>query len=302
MTTTGAASKVAVILATDEAYFGLAKDLVGSLIANALPAAPFEIACLDIGLSEGSRTWMRSRGVRLHQPDADRLSTPLRQIVSARPYMMAQLYRPYMPEMAPEADVIIHIDCDAWVQNGEFITACVDAVNAAPDNIVLAPSTSHYTASFYNDIEKILQMQYNWTFGCYEKSTADRLAQMSFFSSGVFAARPGAPVWARWAEEINRMVPLVAVVNPPVLHLAEQTALNGVVRLDHSVTVLDPIFNFHCNAGGVKRDPATGKVVTALVHPHREISVVHLADWRRRKDEYVEAKVVFNPAEPPVTF
>jgi hypothetical protein len=216
--------------------------------------------------------------------------------------MMAQLYRPYLPEMAPDADVLIHIDCDAWVQNGDFIKACVDAVAFAPDNMVLAPSTNHYTASYHNDLDKILDMQRNWTFGCYEKSMADQLSKMSFFSSGVFAARPGAPVWARWASEISRMVPLVAVVNPPVLHLAEQTALNGVVRMDHSVTVLDPIYNFHCNGGGVMRDEATGKVVASLVHPHREISVVHLADWRRRKDEYVEAKVVFNPAEPPVTF
>lgn len=293
--------KIVVVFATDEAYFGLSRDLVSSLVQNVLPQRALSLVCLDIGLSSESKFWLAQQGVSVRAAELDRLPHVLQQIVSARPYMLAQLYRPYLPELAPNADLIVHIDCDAWAQNAYFVDACVEAINAAPQNIVLAPTYSHYSTSIYTSMQDEIDRQHIWTYGCYEKHIAEELAKMVFFSSGVFAAHPKSRVWKRWEEEIARIVPIVAHVNPSVLHLAEQTALNGVVRMDSSVTVLDPLCNFHCNAGGVRRDPASGKVVSALVHPNREISIVHLANWRQRRDEYIAAQLTFRPDSPPQT-
>jgi lipopolysaccharide biosynthesis glycosyltransferase len=293
--------KVTIVFATDEAYFGLAKDLASSLLETVRPNNDIDPVCLDIGLSNESRAWLAQNGVKIQTASMDRLPDALRPFVAARPYMMAQYYRPYFPELAPDADLIIHIDCDAWVQNSQFLDACVNAIQARPGSIALAPSNNHYNYSYYSDLQETIDMQHNWVFGCYEKHVADALAKMAFFSSGVFAASPTSPVWKRWEEEIVRIVPLVATINPSVLHLAEQTALNGVVRMDLSVTVLDPLYNFHCNAGGVARDERTGKVVANLVHPNRELGIVHLADWRQRRTEYVNARLTFRPDSPPVT-
>lgn len=293
--------KIAVVFATDEAYFGLSRDLVSSLVQNVLPHRAVSLACLDIGLSSESKFWLAQNGVSVHAADVNRLPHVLQQLVSVRPYMLAQLYRPYLPEVTPDADLIIHIDCDAWAQNAYFVDACVGAINSAPENIVLAPTYSHYSTSIYSSLQATIDMQHNWTFGCYEKHIADELAKMVFFSSGVFAARPKSRVWKRWEEEITRIVPIVAQVNPSVLHLAEQTALNGVVRMDQAATVLDPLCNFHCNAGGARRDAASGKVVASLMHPNKEICIVHLADWRRRRDEYIGSKLTFRPDAPPQT-
>jgi hypothetical protein len=294
----GQGSSIGVVFATDENYFHLASDLVNSLIENVLPHRQVAMYCLDIGLSLPSRQWMLERGVQLRTATPDRLPESLRPIVAAKPYMIAQFYRPYWPELAPEVDIIIHIDCDAWCQNAGLIAACEEAVEGLPQNFVLAPSTSHYSGGFFENLEKIIEMQQNWTFGCYEKGVADALARMAFLSSGVFAGRRDAPVWDRWAAEIARIVPLVAAVNPPVLHLAEQTALNGVVRIAGLVTILDPIYNFHCNSGGVRRCEVTGKVMTSLIHPNVEIGVVHLADWNRRQDDYTASGLRFSSREP----
>ena len=286
-------SKVAVALATDENYFPLARDLILSLRENVLPTHPVKIACLDIGLAPDSRTWMLEHGVTVCTGSIDRLAEPLKPLVRAKPYMLAQYYRPYWPELVPDAEILLHIDCDAWVQTPGLIDVCIASVAAFPENIVLAPSCSHYSGGFYENLQAIIDMQAHWVFGCYEKPIADQLSKMAFFSSGVFAAHRNAQVWARWESEIARMAPLVAQINPSVLHLAEQTALNGVVRMHGCVTVLDPIYNFHCNGGGVRRDAVTGKVVTSLVHPNREIGVVHLADWGARKADYAAAGIAF---------
>jgi hypothetical protein len=287
--------RIAVGLAADENYFPLARDLVLSLFANVLPTHPVEIVCLDIGLAPQSRNWMVANGVSVRNGSVDRLDPALRPLVAARPYMLAQYSRPFWPELAPNAEIILHIDCDAWLQNAGVIDACAAAIAAFPETMVLAPSASHYGGGFYEDIQAIVEMQANWVFGCYEKAIADRLSRMAFFSSGVFAAHRNAQVWRRWEGEIARMAPLIATINPGVLHLAEQTALNGVVRMHGTVTVLDPIYNFHCNAGGVRRDAATGKVVTSLVHPNREVGVVHLADWRARQADYAAEGLLFRP-------
>lgn len=292
---------VAIVFATDEAYAGLAKDLVASINERVRPFRQVEVVCLDIGLSDASRRWFEAQHVAVEIAKLQRLPEALRPIAEAKRYMLAQLYRPYLPELAPEADLIVHIDCDAWIQNHEFFDVFVAATGANPQNILLAPSVSHYYSLFYGNMSEVLDMYANWTFGCYEKKTADALSKLPFFSSGVFAATPSSPVWRRWEAEILRIVPLVALVNPAVLHLAEQTALNGVVRMDASVTVVDPLYNFHCNAGGVERNAASGKVMASLAWPPREIGVVHLANWRLLQKDYLGARLTYRPEAPPQT-
>lgn len=280
--------KVAIVLASDENYFFLARDLVLSLKEQVLPRHRVRVAFVDIGLAPASRAWMVEQGVDVLDTDTLPIPAVVRQVCAPFPYMMGQVMRPYLPGLLPEQEVIVHLDCDVWVQSDEFLRALLGCVAETPNKIALAPSTSHYSSSFYEDLQKLVDMQRNWTYACMEKGLAEALAKMSFFSSGVFAAHRDSEVWKLWADECETVLPRVAAINPKMLHLAEQTALNIVVRMHNLVTVLDPICNFHCNSGGAMRDPVTGKVITGLVSPRREISIVHLAAWSKCKDQYEE--------------
>lgn len=294
----GQPAKVAIVLACDQNYFFLAQDLVLSLNEQVTPRHDVHVACIDIGMESASTDWLRAQGVQVLTADAAPIPAAVRECIAPFPYMMGQVVRPYLPDLLPEHDIIIHLDCDVWVQNDEFLTVLLGCVAETPEKIALAPSTSHYSSGFYDDLQKIIDMQRNWTYACIDKAMADALSKMAFFSSGVFAAHRRSPVWQLWADEIEKVQPRVALINPKMLHLAEQTALNIVVRMHNLVTVLDPICNFHCNSGGAMRDPTTDKVITGLVSPRREISIVHLAAWSHCKDMYAEAGLRFRPTQP----
>lgn len=292
----GRPPKVAIVLACDQNYFFLAKDLVLSLNEQVTPKHDVHVACIDIGLEPASRDWMTAQNVQLLSAADAPIPASVLQCIAPFPYMMGQVVRPYLPDLLPNHDILLHLDCDVWVQNDQFLEVLLTCVAETPQKIALIPSTSHFSSSFYEDLQKIVDMQRNWTYACMDKGMAELLAKMAFFSSGVFAAHRSSPVWKLWADEIETVQPRVAAINPKMLHLAEQTALNIVVRTHSLVTVVDPICNFHCNSGGAMRDSVSGKVITSLVSPRREISVVHLAAWSHCKDIYEENGLRYRPS------
>jgi hypothetical protein len=283
----------AIVFSVDQTYLPLAQGLVRSLNANVTPFHAVEVVCVDIGLQEDGRDWMAGQGVRVVAVREDLLPPSVLAAIADAPHMIAMAGRPYFPELLPEYDVFVHLDADTWVQNDEFFLSFMQCVAEAPEKIVLAPGQSHYGTGFYGRIDKIIEVNENWVFGLYDILTARALSKSVFFSAGVFAMHRSSPVWKLWADELARIYVVGKALNPQCMHLHEQTALNGVVRTHALVEPVDPLFNFHCNDGGAIRCPKTGRVITCLLRPHREISVVHLAGWSQFADFYTTNRLIY---------
>jgi hypothetical protein len=214
-----------------------------------------------------------------------------------QPVQRAQVVRPWLPELLPQFEHFVWLDSDTWVQNNEFMGQMIAGANAAPEAVTLAPAHSHYHARVYLELHEILATQLTWYTTCYEPYLANKAASSLSYSSGVFGMRRTSPIWALWRQEVEFLYPAMAGRNEALMHLADQIALNIVIVGNPLMIVrLDPLYNFYCNMPGALR-VASGRVVTNLMLPPREIGVVHLANWSAMRQIYLEQDLLFRSGE-----
>jgi hypothetical protein len=284
----------AIIFACDEAYVFLARGLVLSLADAGYPRSDTKLVLVDIGCGPESLAWMRDQGVEIVPFDPALIPQKIMSVIT--PVQRAMAVRPWLPELLPQFDHFVWLDCDLWVQNGDFMQQLRAGANAAPDAIMLAPGNSHYNASFYVDIERILNMQRGWYTSCYQADFARKIATTLHFSGGVWGMRRSSPFWAHWRNEVEHVYPTVAVSKPNLLHLAEQIALNVTLFRTKLYVRLDPLYNFHCNASGAVR-ALNGRVVTNLMLPSREVGVIHLANWSLLRELYIKMNLLYRSGD-----
>lgn len=285
----------AIVLSCDENYVPLARGLVLSLAECGCPGERFDVVLIDIGCSEPSLDWMRSRGVRVVPFDSGCLPADVLDVI--QPQQRAQVLRPWIPDLVTGYERYVWFDSDIWVQDGQVLSVLHAALDAVPDKILLAPGISHFNLRLYLDTQFLIDMQRRWFSACYEAPFAEETARKVHFCSGVFAMNRACTVWELWRREIAALYPKVAAHAPALLHMTEQIALNGVVRRHDLALPFDPLFNFHCNSGGMARDPRSGRVVTTFSVPSRDIGVLHLANWSFLKDQYIEAGLLYRKGD-----
>jgi hypothetical protein len=284
----------AIVFACDEAYVFLARGLVLSLADAGYPTGDTKVVLIDIGCGPASLSWMKERGVEVVPFDASLIPPAIMAVI--KPVQRAQVVRPWLPALLPQYEHLIWLDCDLWLQNGELIAHLKAGAGIMPDAVMLAPGNSHYNASFYYALEHLLTMQRIWFESCYEPDLVKNIASSLHYSSGVFGMRRSSPVWALWAKEVEYLYPAVKERHADLLHLAEQIALNIVVFRTKLLVRLDPLFNFHCNVGGAMRT-SSGRVVTNMMLPSREIGVLHLANWSVCRESYIEQKLLYRSGD-----
>ncbi|MFI5011425.1 MAG: hypothetical protein ACHQAY_03665 [Hyphomicrobiales bacterium] len=285
----------AIVFSCDDAYVFLARGLVLSLAEAGYPDGDTKLILIDIGCGPEALSWMREHGVEIVPFDSALI--PQRIMAVIRPVQRAQVVRPWLPELLPRFEHFIWLDCDLWLQNGDVVKVLRAGANAVPDAVMLAPGNSHYNPTFYTDIEGLLNTQRGWYASCYEPDFAKKAAMRLHYSSGVFGMRRASPIWALWRHEVESLYPLVAVRDGRLMHLAEQIALNAVIIRTDLIVRLDPLYNFHCNEGGALRTQASGRVVTNMLLPSREIGVMHLANWSQIRQHYVREKLLYRSGD-----
>jgi hypothetical protein len=287
----------AIVFSCDEPYFFLARGLVLSLAAEGYPKADTKLILIDIGCGPASQSWMEDHGVEIMPFNPALIPQNVMSVVS--PVQRAQVVRPWLPDLLPQYEHFVWLDCDLWVQNDEFMIMMRAGAKMAPDAVVLAPGLSSHNQRFYVGIDRLLAMQRLWFESCYPSELVDKISNTLHYSSGVFGMRRTSPVWALWREEIKFIYPAMATrtaKNKSLMHLAEQIALNVVVFRSGLFRRLDPLYNFHCNAGGAARAP-NGRVVTMMMLPSREIGVIHLANWSAMYKHYLSQNLLYRSGD-----
>jgi len=293
--TNDSSANSAIVFSCDEAYAVLARGLVLSLADAGFPRPEIAVILIDIGCKPETLSWMKDRGIRVVPFEPALIPQAIMSVIT--PAQRAQVVRPWLPELLPQIRHFVWLDCDLWVQNGEFMNLMIAAAQMMPDAVMIAPANSHYHSSAYSELHEIIGMQLLWYTACYEPYLANKAASTLSYSSGVFGMRATSPVWALWRKEVEFLYPAMWAKNQKLMHLAEQIALNIVIVRNPSMIVrLDPLYNFHCNSAGVMRAP-NDRVLTNLMVPPREIGIVHLANWSFLRKDYLNLKLLYRSGE-----
>lgn len=284
-----------IVFSCDQNYVPLAKGLVLSLADFGFPNKSIDLALIDIGCTPESLGWMEAHNVRVVPFDQHRLELPKTVRSVLQPYQYAQILRPWIPSLLPDYDDFIWFDSDIWLQNGDVVTILQNVLANSSSHILLAPGFSHNNRSFHLALSKILVMQNQWFRASYDDAAlVENLSVHVHFSSGVFGMSRACKIWDLWGQEVIGVYSRLASAGPSeYLHLAEQIALNAVVRRTNLFRSFDPIYNFHCNSGGLARPDPNGKVRCIMMLPCRDAEVIHLANWPTMKKNYVELGMLY---------
>lgn len=285
--------ELALILACDDGYFFHLKNLLLSMRRNAPTLYALDKFCISPGLTPENVAFLQSHGVVYVEIGLDAFDGQLRRIVEEKPYTFCQFIRPLFPRIVTGYRQLLYMDCDIWVQDDRLVPVILDALSSTTERVVAAPLISHYYETTITQADVNLEVQRNWVYGAYDLLLGEAIAKRTFFSSGLFAAASQSRFWNLWWHEILQVAPRVQLTNAEFIHFAEQTAFNGVIARQGLAIVLDPLYNYHCNAGGIFRQPDTGKVCSALSRPVQQVCVVHLAGWGGLQGRYREHRLVY---------
>ncbi|HXJ01436.1 MAG TPA: hypothetical protein VNH44_09435, partial [Micropepsaceae bacterium] len=234
-----------VVFCCDQNYFPLAKGLVLSLAGAALEEAGIKLAFIDIGCDAQSLAWFRERGVSVLP--ASRLAA-IQGLENVQGYHLAQICRPYLPQLFPEAGCFIWLDSDLWVQVAETIKLLAYYANDERTKIFICPEWHYSYGNMNSDIVKFhvnnIGHHYRMTYG---PEVAARLSVRPWLNTGVFAMAADNPLWSLWAEEMKRLnAGDYGEHTSLARHMADGVSLNYLVADTSRAVLVDPLFNFTC--------------------------------------------------------
>jgi hypothetical protein len=264
----------AIVTACDEAFAPLMFGLVESL-----GRWRRFLYVIDIGLTDGTRREARRRGIKI-------LSLPsdfFRNATLFAPYMRAMYVRPSLPELV-DAELILWIDSDCWVQRLDAIEKYFDGADRFPLLFTICTMMDVDYGRCVKNYPAYHDGYYKINKALFGEEVADLLYGNAIFSSGVFAADRSAPVWKQWRNEVTQLYEENELVKTDyaLAHMAEQQALNKVLHRAVGYNCLTSEFNWHCHCSEVVRTGSTVRIMPSGRVP----SIVHLADFRSHGEDY----------------
>ena len=273
--------ELAIVTACNEEFADMAGDLIQSL-------GDWRVCShvIDIGLTTESRARLSALGATvIGAPDWD---PPL--AIRDRPGLQAMTLRPRLPEIV-DAETIIWIDSDCWVQDTSVLTTLHSYSRAHP-TLFFASHTKDAEYAMCRNRYEYARYQFGYArihrclFGWRE---ALRLWYRPIIASGVLSAGRDAPAWSAWQGAVDRIYAhrLTASSNAGLLQLGEQQALNSVLHRSGAYRLLPAEFNWMCHASDLTRTLSGVKSPTSGRRP----MVVHLAVSRENASRYEEARL-----------
>jgi hypothetical protein len=269
-------NQVVFFTACNANYFSLCMDLINSIKAvnGALP----RMRVLDLGLETHQLGELKKYVESVIEPNWD-----LGQQPNYPSWFRGMTSRPFLPKYASDAEIIVWIDADAWVQRWQPLE---NLINAARDG-ALAIIEEQFGPGFTIPVKTptgINVHEYSETrhkaFSrpCYEQfgeEIADAYGDLPQFNSGVFALRANSPTWMIWRDM------LASGLSRGYHFLAEQTALSIAIRQGRVPVALQlREANFVC----VQELPWFDPVQRKFTLPRNKavtLGVIHLTDAKQ---------------------
>jgi len=258
----------AIVIASDAAYFRYLRDLVQS-IRQHRPDDSLPICVMDLGLSYAQREELAPliNGIATAQWD---ISFPA--ATSAPSWFKAMVDRPSLPKYFPEAQCIIWLDADTWLQDWRTIEWLL---KGSEDGSLAITVEMHRAYSHLfkpvNDIRLCVRHCYKAGWG---EEMARNMTWIPSYNTGVFALRSDSPLWGQWAQVLAQGL---QTCNE---QMVEQNALNIAIQLAKPpIHPLPVICNWTCNLALPMYDREHHRLVEPVL-PHEPISIVHQIQLR----------------------
>jgi hypothetical protein len=200
-----------------------------------------------------------------------------------------------LPQMV-QADIIMWIDSDCWVQRPEAIGAFLLGTLQNQDVFTICTTID-------NEYPRCVDGYIGYQDG-YLKLNSDILGEAdgkflygkAVFCSGVFAADRRSQLWQLWEDKVTELYDKEDGIasQPGLAHMAEQQALNLILHQTRGFLVLPTEYNWMCHASTVKRMDGWVRILPSGRVPY----ILHLAEFSRRGEYYKQNRLVW---EDPAT-
>ena len=255
-------------------YFSLCIDLINSIKAvnGSLP----RMCVLDLGLETQQISKLKDYVEGVIDPTWE-----LGQQPSYPSWFRGMTSRPFLPKYVSDAEIVVWIDADTWVQRWQPLE---NLINAARDGAlaiveeqfglgftVRAQSPTGINVHQYSAASLKANLR-----RCYEQCFGDEIANaygdLPAFNSGVFALRADSPIWMIWRDM------LASGLRGGYHMLVEQQALSIAIRQGRVPVALQPLeANFVC----VHELPWFDPVQRKFTLPRKKdvtLGIIHLTD------------------------
>jgi hypothetical protein len=272
---------VEIVCASDGKVMHLTLGLLMSLrdgLGDRLPP----VTVLDVGLEEADRTRLEQLGARVITIGWDLYVRP-GVGMGMGDHFKAMTARPFLPRYVPNAEIVVWLDVDTWLQDPAALDRLV--AGARSGVLAIAPELDRVELLTAPDGRKMTVA--TWRAFAYGSAglgydDAKRLSENPVLNSGVFAMRADAPHWAAWAETLER------ALTHNVNFFIEQTSLNIILYRDgFGFELLSPLDNWVPTIVKPLWD-AERQMLVEPTPPHRPLGIVHLAG----RPKYSHARVV----------
>ncbi len=263
-----------VVTGGDAGYFPLIDELCASVRA-AREAQALGLVVIDGGLLPEQKAHLASRwGARVLEVGWD-YDIPERR-TRGREHLKVLTSRTFLDQRLPEAEVIVWIDGDAWVQDVSAVDLLVQGAELG--RVAVVSQTSRYS-------DRVMSLRWGplgWAQvrSQYYKNArraglgealARRIGDRPTFNAGVFALRRDAPHWAAWRARLGECLRRGRVFT------SDQLALGIVVHADGLPAELMPE---RCNyMGPLWTCDAAETVLVERYLPNAPVGIVHMAGY-----------------------
>lgn len=258
--------KTIIVSGSNPAYYPLLTGMLSSILSYARQDG-IDIGVFDIGLEPAQRSALQQKQIKLVEPT---WSYDVQLFASPPPdFFKALTARPHLERWFPGYEVFVWIDADCWVQDWNSIRLYVECARAL--EFVVTPECDRSYVPFYAN-QSVLDYAYRCFSQCIDDGNAKLLAHFPMINAGVFAARAGAPHFAKWSKVLEDALRGRSEHD----FFIEQTALNVVVRTGGVSTAFLPArHNWMCNRS-LPFASIDGKLLLEAQAPFEPLGIIHL--------------------------
>ena len=280
---------IVVVTAADRNFFQMLSVMVRSVRARTDPAT-VDLRVIDLGLDADQRAALSDLVSAFIHVDWD-IEFPFTGKLPE--YKKAFTLSPFLPKYLPDAETIVWIDADAWVQTEQAVSTLVAGAQVAdlaiapqihpcyPDAVSRGKVRTFGFPPLTGRVRRISSWLRTQIARRYSREIANRVLFKPTYNAGVFAARADSPAWAAWERAYR-----AARIRRP-RDLSDQAPINYAIHTDQiTVSPLPATYNWICDLRMPAWHPERGEMVTPAV-PFETIHIVHVLGQAKKRLEAV---------------
>lgn len=254
--------EIAIITSSNEKYFDLLLGLLSSIKKCGL-LSKYSIHVLDTGLTEWQGDLLKNQNISILDPGWD-----FPELSSQESFYKAMCARPFLPEHFSDADYLVWLDADTWIQDDNAIMMLMTGARLYGFAAIKELDRSYQLSCAQANFADIQRESYRKSLG---ERVANEMASNPTINVGVMAGHRDAPHWRIWQETMKKSV------GNGFHFFTEQTVFNYIVYKNKlPVSYLPSTYNWLCNRCRPYYSEESQKFVEPNL-PFDPIQIMHLA-------------------------